>query len=304
MLKFNSVFWSSANIKKVASVFEKLGFDVSPSARYPQNLSVSFGNESIELVPSESGPTSNQIGIIPDQEGITGIELESDDIANDYKDYRKAKVDLEKPRSGSNHAEGAPLWYGFHLPDSMTPDLKAWIVMGSADYYKSLENKILPLKHPNTCFGIEALAVNSTLPDEFTTKWSSATGRPKSKFIWNEAGHKTEAGRLMLGGKFLDAVNGARMLTLKVTDLEFCKELCLKAGFKIQPCHSRDGFLVDMGSEGAGLTLRFVRTAWTKYIPPTRADIPFYRREDKFRPLGGADTSTLTAIGFEPHWES
>lgn len=288
MLKLNSLFWSHSDIASLSQKFQKLGFNISQSRRYPENQSIFFGPESIEL--SNDG-----------DEGINKFEFASDDVANDYKLFLSEKVKLEKPKMAHPPGEKTPVWFGFNLPSDLTP-FKSWVVMDSPDVLKKKEAEILPLKHPNTVFGYESVTCATPNPQEFAEKWGKALKKPVSKLTWNEI-HQAEGARVVAGEKFIDAITvdgmseGIFMLTFKVVDLELCKDLCIKAGAKILNCKSRDGFIVP-GTPN----IRFVRSFWRQYLPLTKLNFPFYRREDDFRSLGGVYTSTLED-GFQDNWK-
>lgn len=285
MLRLGSLVWSAQDVQQLTSKFEKLGFDISSSPRHPENQCVYFGPDAIEL--------ENQ-----GKDGIVELQFDSDDIAQDYKAIQQKGVKLDKPQVAMNN--NTPLWFGFDLPQEHTTEFKGSVVMDSPEAVVEQSKAILPLKHPNTCFGVESITVASAHPAEFAKSWSALTSRPCSQIAWNEM-VKATGYRVLAGSKFIDCLQVQQtqpvfMLTLKVTDLELAKEMCVKAGAKVVPCATRDGFIVPGHPH-----IRFVRYAWTRYLPPTQKDFPFYRREDHFRPLGGAYTSTLTK-GFEDSW--
>lgn len=314
MLRFESVFWASQNKKGVAEKLKVLGFNVEPSAREPHALSVDFGPESLELSsPDEKLVTLHTDSGLP--EGIWGLGLESDDLAMDYKRLLAQHKNLEKLRRAKDTEKEEPLWFGFNVPPDATPGLRAWVFMNSPFLVNQQALQILPHVHPNTCFGVESVALLVNNPEAFMSKWSEVTEKKAAGLHWNEMG-KTTGCRIQAGNKFLDALQlspklplsaatggreGVAMLTLKVTDLEAAKHNCQSAGAKVSSCTSRDGFIVDSSFTG-GPALRFVRSFWVRYLPPNNKNFPFNRREDQFRPLGGSYTSTLES-GFEDNWK-
>jgi hypothetical protein len=304
MLRFESVTWATQNSKSLKSKLESLGFLVNSSRREDLSENIFFGPDAIEIVPENDAA----------REGVITIGLETDHIAQDYEKIKKRCPDVEKPRRSNNSIEGTPNWYGFNVPESLTSDASAWAVMNSNNVLKSQTNEILPLKHPNSSFGIEALHLVSKNSLESMKKWSQIFEKPFSHLKWNEI-VKTDALRLQTNERFFDVLNldeksllsagsgfrtGVFMLTIKVSDLELAKGICSAAGAKITECHNRDGFIVPHEFTG-GPALRFVRTFWKRYLPKISENFPEGRRADKFRPLGGAHTSTLRS-GFTDDW--
>lgn len=293
MLKLNSLFWATNNVSGLCDKLQKIGFEVTDSHRYPENKAVYFGPDSFEIMKA-----SEKTG-----QGIIGLEFESDDISNEYKAYQKTQTGLNKPMIAKN--ETGVAWYGFYLPENATPGFETWVVMTEPSEMKKFDNQMLPLKHQNSAFGFEAVSFSTDKSDEVAKKWGKTLLKPTSGIAWSEI-KKTSGHRVLAGDKFIDAVdfganhNGAFMLTVRVVDLELAKETCIKAGVKILDCSSRDGFIIEP-SYFDGLYVRFVRHYWKRYLPLVKSNFPYYRREDKFRPLGGAYTSTLET-GFEDDW--
>ncbi len=296
MLRLGSVFWSTQNIPELSKKFQALGFLVGNSRRYPDNRAVYFGPDAIELTAD-----SRYSG-----QGITALEFDSDDIVQDYDKLKIKSLAAEKAQGAKDSLRHIPLWYGFSLVADKTPGIKAWVVMDSAEAMKTDESAVLPIKHVNTSFGLESVSFSTPEHDSFSKKWAEITQRPSSKISWNEF-EKTSGSRVTIGDRFLDSVpltgggSGVFMLTVQTIDLEKAKEICVAAGGKVSRCASRDGFILDQSFLG-GVHLRFIRSFWKPYIPETRHNVPFYRREDGFRPLGGSHTSTLLQ-GFDDHWE-
>ena len=85
-----------------------------------------------------------------------------------------------------------------------------------------------------------------------------------------------------------------------MTDLELAQKICKKAGASVYPCQNRDGFIVSPTYAG-GPAIRFIRAFWRRYLPLINENFPQGRRTDKFRPLGGANSTTLEE-GFDDNW--
>jgi hypothetical protein len=310
MLRFESVFWASKNTSELTKRLESLGLNCTPSSREPNVKAVDFGSEAIEIFPE-----NEKLATLEKHEGVgvIGAGLESDHISDDYKRLKSLNIALEKPRRAKDTDSDLPLWTGFSLPPSATPLTNAWIVMNSPTVLAVQSKSTLPLTHPNTCFGIEGLHLITSDPIAAATKWGSLMEKPVSGIQWNEIS-QTSGKRIQIGERFLDFLTetpalldeaskhqGAFMLTLKVVDLELARALAQKAGANPKPCTSRDGFYIESNFTGS-CALRFVRAYWKKYIPAINSNYPFGRRVDKFRPLGGADSSTLQD-GFEDNWK-
>ncbi|MBK9293953.1 MAG: hypothetical protein IPM57_05835 [Oligoflexia bacterium] len=293
MLKLNSLFWATNNVSELCSKLEKVGFNITDSHRYPKNKAVYFGPDSFEIMQA-----SEKTG-----QGIIGLEFESDDIANEYKAFEKKFSHLNKPMIAET--EKGVAWYGFYLTSEATPGFESWIVMTSPDEMKRFDNEILPRKHSNSAFGFEAVSFSTNKVEEVSKKWALTLSKSQSKLSWNEI-KDAQAYRVLVGDKFIDAVefdqarNGAFMLTVRTVDLELAKSICLKNNIKISPCDNRDGFII-APSYFDGLYVRIIRHNWKRYLPLVKSNFPYYRREDKFRPLGGAYTSTLEQ-GFKDDW--
>lgn len=293
MLKLNGIHFKSPGHKALAEKFGHLGFTVATSTLYPERLAVSFGSESIFFSATSSGLDSTQ------------LEFESDDLVSDYNKIIKLGLKVQKPKAAHNDE---PLWYGFDFSFGHDAGATAWASMLSPESYAALKLKTLPLKHGNTCFGFEGLALNLGNPQSFSADLAKSIGRPCSELNWSEIVN-IKAHRVLSGNKFVDVFNsstlqsGAFMLTLLVTDLEDLKTKFLKSGLRILKCRSRDGFITQLSGDAStsSLYLRFVRAAWKKAVLPVRADIPFYRYADSHRPLGGTYTSTLEG-GFTDSW--
>jgi len=298
---------------------ESLGLSVTTSVRDGAHAkSVDFGSEAIEIFSeNEKLNTLDHVDdlatFLKEGEGIYGVALESDHIAQDYKRLTESKVPLQKPRVAKDQNQDIPLWTGFTLPVSTTPLTHGWVVMNSPGVLNAQAKQILPLAHPNTCFGIEAIHLISPDPQVVATQWGALVEKPVSGVQWNDI-DVTSGKRIQIGDRFLDCLKetqgllkishgrrGPFMLTLKVVDLELARGLAQKAGANPKPCTSRDGFYIDSSFTG-GCALRFVRTFWKRYLPMVSSNYPLGRRVDKFRPLGGANTSTLTD-GFEDNWK-
>jgi hypothetical protein len=91
------------------------------------------------------------------------------------------------------------------------------------------------------------------------------------------------------------------MMTIKVTDIELARAQAKAAGAQIINCHNRDGFIVPSEFTG-GPALRFIRSFWKRYYPVINDFFPEGRRPDKFRPLGGANSTTLQD-DFRDNWK-
>ncbi|CAM6005657.1 unnamed protein product [Sphagnum balticum] len=281
-------------------------------------MAIPFGPEAIELFDGgESLSTlSDREGLdefLAKGDGIFGIGLESDNIANDYKRLQTLAGKLEKPRKARDAAHDMPLWVGFSIPSLLTPLLKAWVVMNSPAVLEEQAKEQLPMTHPNTCFGLESVHLIGPDPEAAGMQWGRLVEKHIAGLQWNELG-KSSGKRLQSGERFFDILTskpellqaaqgrqGVFMLTLKVTDLELARLTAQKAGATPIPCTSRDGFIVPASFTG-GPALRFVRAYWKRYLPVINSNFPLGRRKDKFRPLGGANTSTLID-GFEDNWK-
>ena len=319
MLRFESVFWATQNKEQLAQKLAALGFKVQPSVRDPHSLAIYFGPETIEIFSKNEELTSlsdrsGLEGFMDHGEGIYGIGLESDNIADDYRRMMK-KGQLEKPRRAKDAKDNIPLWTGFSIPSALTPLVRAWVVMNSPTALQAQAKDMCPHTHANTCFGLESIQLVSGNPEEDCAKWGELVERQSAGLQWNEMA-KTSGRRLQSGERFFDVLknvpsspiaqaaggrNGVFMLTLKVTDLEMAKAKCEAAGMKTTRCTSRDGFVVPSEYTG-GPALRFVRAYWKRYLPVINATYPFGRRTDQFRPLGGAYSTTLEE-GFADNWK-
>jgi hypothetical protein len=321
MLRFESVFWATKNKSELIKKLSALGFSVGPSQRDPLTQCIYFGPETIEIFSQEDSlSTLNEVHGVEEflskGDGIFGIGLESNHITNDYRRIQKLAGTLGKPRQGKDiqgKTEAVPLWTGFTLPEKLTPLVKAWAVMNSNDVLRKQGRDILPATHTNSAFGIEAIHLTAQKGNEAALAWGSLVQKHVSGLKWNEL-EKSEGHRLQVGERFFDVIDskpslaqsahsreGVFMLTIKVRDLEGMTEMAKKAGATPLPCSNRDGFLVASEFTG-GPTLRFVRSAWKKYMPVLTENYPYGRRTDHFRPLGGADSTTLIA-GFEDNWK-
>ena len=306
MLRFESIFWGTNNRDGLVQKLKSLGFDVKPSRRDPQSQSVFFGPEAMELVS-----INDKLVTLVDQgprEGVFAVGLESADIVSDYHRLQKlSDKAVGTPHGAKDATENIPLWFGFGLSPALTPGLLGWVVANSPAVLKRMSKETLPASHPNTCFGIEGIHLYCENPDTEGASWAKIAAKFSSGLQWSE-GQKTQGRRLQTGDRFFDLLKlpgsgfkpGVFMVTIRVTDLEFAKEICTKAGANVEPCRSRDGFIVP-GSFTGGPALRFVRSAWKAYLPAVSENFPKGRRRDQFRPLGGADTSTLTT-GFKDDW--
>ena len=208
MLRFESVFWATQNRELLLEKLENLGFNISESRRDPAAKSIAFGPEAIEVYEPQ-----DEISTLTDQsdlksflkvgEGIFGIGLESDHITLDYQRFHKMTAQLEKPRKAKDAKKDVPLWLGFNLPSDIAPALKAWVVMNSPEILQEQAHTELPMIHPNTCFGIEAVHLFVKNPEEVGEKWSAIVEKPLSGLQWNEMG-KTHGKRLQAGNRFFD----------------------------------------------------------------------------------------------------
>jgi len=192
------------------------------------------------------------------------------------------------------------------VPQTLTPLLASWVVMNSPSVLHEQTKSVLPLTHPNTCFGIEGIHVQAHDPEPIATAMGHLVERPSSGIQWKDLVN-TEGKRIQAGERFFDAVKGQGregvfMLTLKVTNIEELKVTCQKAGAKTTPCNNRDGFIVDGEFFGGGPAVRFVRNSWKRYFPTINDSFPSGRRTDLWRPLGGAYSTTLSD-GFGDNWK-
>jgi hypothetical protein len=302
MLRFESVFWASKDSENLKKRLSAIGFLVSPSRINPEKNNLFFGPESIELVSAD------------EKEGITGIGLATSDIAHDFERVKKMNSKVGKPERAKTTTSHVPDWFAFDLPSELTPNLNARAVMQSNQFLELQTRETLPALHSNTCFGIEAVHFLSVLPETLIKKWSDLLEKSVAKLQWSEMS-SAAAWRLQTNERFFDVVTlekdsklskasreqeGIFMITLKVTDLELAKEICKKAGAQVLNCQNRDGFIVPTEFTG-GPALRFARAFWKSYLPEVTSNYPDGRRTDAFRPLGGANTSTLQT-GFQDDW--
>jgi hypothetical protein len=310
MLRFESVFWAANDRAQLSKRLETLGFEISASVRDSHTSAIYFGPEAIEIFSKNDtlSTLADQKGLkefASQGEGIFGLGLESDDIADDYRKLSTVGQ-LDKPRLAKEADKGIPLWTGFSLPQTMTPTLRAWVVMNSPQVLHQQAKDVLPVQHPNTCFGIEAVHMVSQAPESAAESWGKIMARQSAGLHWNELA-RTTGRRIQAGDQFLDFITvqpstslaqathdreGVFMLTLRVTDLELAKNLMKAQGVKPLPCANRDGFIVS-GEYTGGPALRFVRSYWKRYLPLINDTYPFGRRTDYWRPLGGAYSSTL-----------
>ncbi|MCC6277016.1 MAG: hypothetical protein IT289_03760 [Oligoflexia bacterium] len=315
MLRFESIFWASSNPTNLKSRLESLGFEFGPSRRDPLSEAVYFGPESLEILSSKEqkilGGEINPSQQPLNGDGILGLTLESDHIGEDYQRLKELSI-TGTPRSAQSSDLSVPLWYGFGL-NQFVEGLSAWVVQNSPKELARLAQENLPNQHPNSCFGIEGIHLAHSSPQEAIKKVAKIIDRVDSGYTHHEL-VKTQGRRVQSGDRYIDAIAlnheliseitknhaGIYMLTLRVVDLEKAKDMAVKAGAKITPCHNRDGFIVPSGFTG-GPALRFVRHFWKRYLPTVPEYYPKGRRSDVFRPLGGAYSSSLTK-GFEDDW--
>lgn len=319
MLRFESVFWATRNSIELQKKFTQLGFNVQTSIRDPHTKAVYFGPEAIEIFSGDQElatlKTLGEVDSFLDQgDGIYGIGLESDNIVSDYKRLALNHT-LEKPRKAIDTESKNSVWAGFSLPREATEFANAWIFMNAPQVLKGQAQQILPLKHPNTCFGVESIHIAVQDPDNASKKWAQILSKNPAGLNWNELA-KTSGKRFQLGERFFDLLkpvpnsalsqaannrDGVFMLTLKVVDLVAMKDYCLAAGLTVTPCQTRDGFVVPSSFLG-GPALRFVRAFWKRYVPTINDFYPYGRRPDSFRPLGGANSTTLSD-DFSDNWK-
>jgi hypothetical protein len=320
MLQFESVFWVTKNKEALLKKFQTLGFNSGPSTRDPKSQAVYFGPEAIEIASSQDGlvTLSDQDALASftqKGDGIFGIGLYSDDIVSDYRRARDLGKDIEKPRRATDSQKDIPIWTGFNLPSEVTPSLRAWVVMNSKQVLEQQSRETLPVTHPNTCFGIEAVHMVCEDPEAYAISYGKLFQKQSARLQWNDLG-KTQGKRFQTGFRFFDILmgvpgnpmmaatgnrDGVFMLTLRVADLEKAKEMAVAAGANVVPCNSRDGFIIPSEFTG-GPSLRMVRTYWKRFLPVINDNYPYGRRTDEFRPLGGAYSSTLED-GFEDNWK-
>ncbi|MDZ4678703.1 MAG: hypothetical protein SGI74_14490 [Oligoflexia bacterium] len=318
MLQFESVFWGTKNSLQLIKKLKALGFSTLPSTRDPGAQSIYFGPESIEIFDSQQtlltlGDQQQLNEHLKSGDAIIGLGLESDNIARDYHRL-KTVYPLEKLRSAKDTQKNVPLWYGFTVPDT-TLGLNTWVLMNSPQVLQQQASEMLPLKHPNTCFGIEGIHILIKDFESASAKWSQVLEKQNSGIQWAELG-KTHGKRLQAGDRFLDLLEktndtdltraangreGVAMLTLKVADLEQAKALALASGASVINCNNRDGFIIPSEFTG-GPALRIIRAFWKRYLPVLNDFFPQGRRPDKFRPLGGVNTTTLTD-DFSDNWK-
>jgi hypothetical protein len=314
MLKFESVFWASKDPSTLIKKLSALGFTMQASKRDSHCQSVYFGPESIEVFGAADslvlGDTSSVSSFLGQGDGVYGIGLESRHIGEDYHRLKK-NMKLGEPRAAKDENSGIPLWYGFSLPD--ISGLKAWVVTNSPKELQWQGQETLPLRHPNSCFGIEGIHFVSRNPKEAIHSVAKIVDRQDAGFQFNEF-VKADGHRVQAGDRFMDAIhlnNDAvgemtrgqeriYMVTLRVADLELAKSMAIKAGAKVIPCQTRDGFIISHEFTG-GPAIRLVRHFWKRYLPEVSEFYPLGRRTDKFRPLGGANSTSLKK-GFEDDW--
>ncbi len=306
MLDLESVYWASEDKEKLIKTFSGLGFQVTSSMRANYCQSIFFGPESIEIFSNKEKPElageKKQV-----DSGVVAIGFESDHIASDYRRIKNLANDIQKPYRGKGGSDNIPLWTGFNLPSNVAPAISGSVVMNSPQCFEKLAKEQLPVAHGNTCFGIEGVHLFCADPQDAANQWARVLSRNPAGLKWNELA-KTSGKRFQVGHHFFDVLatksgsqDGVFMLTLKVADLEKAKSMSLAAGAEVLPCENRDGFIISPNFTG-GIALRMVRTYWKRYLPPITKNFPYGRRTDHFRPLGGANSTTLNE-GFDDNWK-
>lgn len=304
MLRFESVFWASKDPAKTADLLTKLGLSSAPSLRDDGAKTFYFGPDAIRVVGLDT--KLNTLTRPPKAEGIYGLALESDDIKEDYALLQDRFKGLDKPSQAVTAKDKTPVWSGVNLPHGSTPGLATWAFANAPNRLENQAAVKLPKTHPNTCFGIESIQLLSNTPDTVIEGWQKALNIQPSGLKWNEV-FESHGFRFQAGDRFLDIIapslgfeEGVFMLSLRVVDLEYAKDIAQKAGAETQSCRSRDGFIVPSSFTG-GPALRFLRSYWKPYHPPVVSNYPNGRRTDEFRPLGGAHSTTLVE-DFTPNW--